>query len=85
VNKTKTGIPVLRQIQGLGDLFGSTDGSKSRTEIIVFVKPSIIRNGLDARNVAEEFRAGLSTMHSNDPIISGRAVAPKEPVVIVAK
>ena len=70
-NKTQTGIPILRQIMGLGDLFGTTDGAKERTEIIVFVTPWLIRNNLDAQNIAEAFRAGLSTMHRATPIVSG--------------
>ncbi len=73
-NKTQTGIPLLRQIKGLGDLFGSTDGTKERTEIIVFVKPKIIHDGFDAQNVAEEFRAGLLTMHRPPTIVSGVGV-----------
>ncbi|WP_244427114.1 type II secretion system secretin GspD [Methyloferula stellata] len=82
-DKTQTGIPFLRQIQGIGDLFGNTNGSKQRTEIIVFVRPRVIRNGLDAQNVAEDFRAGLSTMHSNATIISGRDVGgPDKPRVV---
>jgi general secretion pathway protein D len=75
--KTQTGIPILRRIQGLGDLFGSTDGSKTRTEIIVFVKPTIVRNGVDAQEVAEEFRSKLSTMHQENEIVSGRGVHTK--------
>ncbi|MGB9188188.1 MAG: type II secretion system secretin GspD [Methylovirgula sp.] len=79
-DKTQTGIPILRQIEGLGDMFGNTNGSKVRTEIIIFVKPRIIRDSLDAQNVAEEFRAGMSTMHHSPAIISGIGVsAPKEP------
>jgi general secretion pathway protein D len=74
-NKTQTGIPILRQIQGLGDLFGTTDGTKERTEIIVFVKPKIIRDGVDAQNMAEEFRAGLQTMHRAPTIISGVGIS----------
>jgi len=70
-NKTQDGIPVLRQITGLGDLFGSTNGSKARTEIIVFVRPRLIENGSDAQSVSEEFRARLSTMHSAQTVISG--------------
>ena len=73
-DKTQTGIPILRQIQGLGDLFGNTNGSKTRTEIIVFVKPRIIRDSLDAQDVADEFRAGMSTMHNSAAIISGIGV-----------
>lgn len=79
-DKTQTGIPILRQIEGLGDMFGNTNGSKLRTEIIIFVKPRIIRDSLDAQNVAEEFRAGMSTMRNSPAIINGIGVsALKEP------
>jgi general secretion pathway protein D len=73
-DKTQTGVPILRQIQVLGDLFGSTTKSKTRTEIIVFVKPHVIRDGFDAQNVAEAFRDGLRTMHSDISIVSGRDI-----------
>jgi len=68
---TKAGIPFLNQIQGIGDLFGNTNGSKTRTEIIVFVRPRIIKDGLDAQSVAEEFRSRLRSMHDDTSIIKG--------------
>jgi general secretion pathway protein D len=81
-DRTQTGIPVLRQIKVIGDLFGTTNGSKQRTEIIVFVKPRIIRDNLDAQDVAEQFRAGLNTMHSAAAVVSGKDVpAAKGPLV----
>ncbi|MHB8884539.1 MAG: type II secretion system secretin GspD [Methylovirgula sp.] len=82
-DKTQTGIPILRQIQGLGDLFGNTNGSKTRTEIIIFVKPRIIRDSIDAQNVAEEFRAGLSMMHSSPSIINGLGVPGQHGALVV--
>ncbi|WP_051116039.1 type II secretion system secretin GspD [Methyloferula stellata] len=80
-DKTQSGIPLLHEIRGIGDLFGTTNGTKNRTEIIVFVKPSVIRNGFDAQNVAEDFRAGLSTMHSNATVFSGRDAPEQRPIV----
>ncbi len=65
-DSTKSGIPILQEIHGLGDLFGNTSGTKTRTEIIVFVRPRIIKDGLDAANVAEEFRSRLNSMRGND-------------------
>ncbi len=79
-DKTKSGIPILQEIRGLGDLFGTTNGSKNRTEIIVFVKPRIIQNSFDAQNVAQDFRAGLSTMHNNATMFSGRDVPDPRPI-----
>ncbi|OAI30426.1 type II secretion system protein GspD [Methylosinus sp. R-45379] len=63
-NSTLDGLPILRRITYLGDLFGNTDKSKSRQEIVVFVKPQIIRNGFDAQGVSEEFRSRLESMRS---------------------
>lgn len=62
-SSTKAGIPGINQIQYLGDLFGNTTKSKERQEIVIFIKPQLIRNGGDARDVAEEFRRRLRAMH----------------------
>jgi hypothetical protein len=58
-NGTRSGIPVLDQIPGLGDAFGHQDNSTARTELIIFIRPQIIRNGSDAHLVAEELRSKL--------------------------
>ena len=56
---THTGVPVLDQIPILGNLFSSKDKSISRTELILFIRPQIIRNGADASVVAEELRSKM--------------------------
>ncbi len=58
-NGTRSGIPVLDQIPGLGDAFGNQDNSTARTELIIFIRPQIIRNGSEAHTVAEELRTKL--------------------------
>ncbi len=58
-NGTRSGIPVLDQIPGLGDAFGNQDKSTARTELIIFIRPQIIRDGSDAHIVAEELRSKL--------------------------
>jgi general secretion pathway protein D len=65
-DRTQNGIPGLRQLRVVGDLFGTTNNSKTRSEIIVFVRPRLINDGIDAQNVAEEFRARLNTMHTSN-------------------
>ncbi|UCF54277.1 MAG: type II secretion system secretin GspD [Bradyrhizobium sp.] len=51
--KTRTGIPGLDQIPGLGEaVFGQTDKQVKRTELIIFIRPQIIRDGADAHFVA---------------------------------
>jgi general secretion pathway protein D len=56
---TRNGIPGLDQIPNLGDIFAHNDKSTARTELIIFIRPQIIRDGADAHYVAEELRSKL--------------------------
>ena len=55
----RSGIPGLDQIPNLGDVFSHNDRSTARTELIIFIRPQIIRDGNDAHDVAEELRSKL--------------------------
>jgi general secretion pathway protein D len=69
--QTRSGVPGLREIKILGDVFGNTSNSKSRSEIIIFIKTKLIRNSLDASAVTEEFRERLQTMRGGRTVING--------------
>ena len=58
-NGSRNGIPLLDQIPGLGDAFSHRDNTGTRTELIIFIRPQIIRDGTDAHYVAEELRSKL--------------------------
>lgn len=58
-NLTRAGIPLLDQIQNLGDAFSHQDKTNARTELIIFIRPQIIRDSVDASFVAEELRTKL--------------------------
>jgi general secretion pathway protein D len=64
------GMPVLDQLPGLGALFSHTNTSGQRTELIIFIRPQIIRNGLDAHRVAQELR---------EKVLTGRLRMPDAP------
>jgi general secretion pathway protein D len=55
----RSALPVLDQIPGLGDAFGHQSNATTRTELIIFIRPQIIRNGSDAHLVAEELRSKM--------------------------
>jgi general secretion pathway protein D len=55
----RNGIPLLDEIKGLGDAFSHQDKTGTRTELIIFIRPQIIRDGTDAHHVAEELRSKL--------------------------
>jgi general secretion pathway protein D len=69
--KTKAGIPGLNEIEVLGNLFGTTSRTKQRSEVIMFIKPQLVRNNIDARRVAEEFRDRLEMMRPSRSVIIG--------------
>jgi general secretion pathway protein D len=71
----RSGIPILEQIPGLGEAFSNTNQAITRTELIIFIRPQIIRDSVDAHFVAEELRTKLrGTIGAAG---AGPSVAPK--------
>jgi general secretion pathway protein D len=68
---TNAGIPGLTDLKFLGALFGTINDNNTRSEIIIFVRPQLIQNSLDARAVTEEFREKLESMRSAQSVVRG--------------
>ncbi len=63
VNRTGTsGVPLLSKIPLIGGLFGTQSLSKSRTELVLLITPTVVTNSDDARAVTEEIRRKLPTL-----------------------
>jgi general secretion pathway protein D len=54
VSTTVNKLPVLGDIPVLGKLFQSTGESKSKTELLVFLTPHVVRDPAEARKLREE-------------------------------
>jgi len=54
-----TGIPLLKDIPGLGQLFRTNTGNNDRTELIVLITPYIIEDDSDAQAITDAFRKRL--------------------------
>lgn len=52
----KSGIPGVVDIPLVGNILSNSNNTGNRTELIIFVKPQIIRNNVDAQRVAQELR-----------------------------
>ena len=73
-NKQRQGIPGLDQLPGaLGDAFSHQTTSRARTELILFIRPTVIRDAVDAHVIAEEMRTKINS----------RLVGTSLPVVVV--
>src|SRR5437764_10188759 len=58
-SKSKSGVPILKDIPGLGALFRSTDQSSTRTELIILMKATVLETPEQAAFLAAEERATL--------------------------
>ena len=58
----RNGLPLLSRIPVVGGLFGNHDKTKARTELLVLIKPHVLRSADDAREVTEELRAKIRTL-----------------------
>jgi general secretion pathway protein D len=59
-DRSRQGIPIIDKIPGIGDLFSQQSSTKVRTELIIFIRPTVIRDPVDAHMVAEEMRSKLN-------------------------
>ena len=53
--------------QDIGDILGNSNNAFTRTELVIFINPVIIRSGRDAETVAENQRAKLRTIDLTAP------------------
>lgn len=67
---TRRGVPGLSDLKVIGDLFAVNEKKNERTELIVFIRPQIIRNSMDAQLVAEELRSKLGTIARTNKVES---------------
>jgi general secretion pathway protein D len=53
---SKTGIPLLHRLPVIGSLFGQTDTSARRTELVVLIRPRVIANPDEAQDMTRDMR-----------------------------
>ncbi len=61
-NNTKNRVPIWEKVPLLGKFPGRTDNQSERTELVVFLRPQVIRNAVEASLIAEELRSRLSSL-----------------------
>jgi general secretion pathway protein D len=61
-NLGSTGVPYLSRIPALGALFRSQENSARQTELVMFLRPTVIRARRDIDSVTEEFVGRLQAL-----------------------
>ncbi len=66
--RTRGQLPFVGQ--DIGSLLGATDNAFSRTELVIFINPVVLRNGRDAGAYAEGQRGKLRTIDLHAPSVT---------------
>lgn len=53
---SRSGVPVLKDLPGIGALFRETNRTTDRTELIVLITPHVARNAEETLRITKEFR-----------------------------
>jgi general secretion pathway protein D len=72
---SKSGIPFLKDVPLLGNLFGATVDNATRTELLVMLTPKAVRSQSEARNVTDEYRQRLQQLEATMPGRGNRPIA----------
>ena len=70
---TKNGVPLLSSIPLVGGLFGNTDKSRNRTELIILITPRVITNPEEARAMTQEYQQKFESLR---PLRANSAAEP---------
>jgi general secretion pathway protein D len=78
-NKQRQGIPLLDSLPGVGDAFSHQTTARARTELILFIRPTVIKDSVDASVIAEEMRTKMNSqlVGTSNPVVV--LPAPKVP------
>ncbi len=55
----KEQVPILGNIPVVGTMFGQKSDTIDKTELVIFIRPSVVRDVVEARDVTEEFRSRI--------------------------
>lgn len=79
-SKSNSGIPILHEIPVIGVLFGQKAKTASRTELVVMIRPIIVSNPDQARNVTQDLKQKFLTLLQREQtgITQPRRIVEKE-------
>lgn len=65
--RTRSGVPGLQRLPGIGALFRSTTLTDRRTELIVLITPRVLRSSQETQFVMDELRDQFRALHDLSP------------------
>jgi general secretion pathway protein D len=74
--KDKSGIPILSDIPYLGSLFSTTEDTETRSELMVFMQPSIVTSDRSLENVQDDMYGRYKVSPEVQNFADGDSVLP---------
>jgi general secretion pathway protein D len=68
-SKGSSGFPGLSRIPVIGGLFGRQSDNQNRTEVVVLLTPTIVRNQQELRDLTDEYSQQFRAMQPIDPTL----------------
>jgi general secretion pathway protein D len=81
-NSSRSGIPILGSIPYIGSLFSKTIEDKDRSELMVFIQPSIVSNNRSLNSVQADMDARYKVTPSVREFADGPAILPAPEIVL---
>lgn len=63
-DSSKTGVPLLKDIPLVGNLFAQNTSEGQRTELLVIITPRVVRSDVDIREVSDDLRERLKGLRA---------------------
>jgi general secretion pathway protein D len=85
--RTESGVPLLKEIPGVGQLFRNNTDTNSKTELLVLITPYIVADDHDAQAITDAFRKQLGSwahpkvVQGREPVNGGES-APTKPAPV---
>lgn len=64
----KSGVPILKDIPGIGALFSTTTQNSTRTELLIFITPRVMESEQDLRDLNREMRSRMRGLTNFDDL-----------------
>lgn len=76
---SKSGVPVLSRIPGIGRLFGRTKQSVERSELLVFIQPQIVGGDDSLSRVQDDMKGRFDVAPATIEFAQGQGILPDKP------
>ena len=66
ITDNKNGVPFFYQLPIIGALFGATEKTDIKTELVILITPRVVKNKQDSRIISNEFKRKLTSIYNEE-------------------